>query len=75
MYETDQRLGEIMAERRKQGLLWIDTGENMSQQVYARRNVLPSGRHRGSADVCTCSRRGRSRLIIMKGFAEHRTEK
>lgn len=36
MYETDQRLGEIMAERRKQGLLWIDTGENMSQQVYAR---------------------------------------
>ena len=25
-----------MAERRKKGLLWIDTGENVNQQVYAR---------------------------------------
>lgn len=25
-----------MAERRKKGLLWVDTGENMNQQVFAR---------------------------------------
>lgn len=25
-----------MAERREKGLLWIDTGENLNQQVYAR---------------------------------------
>ncbi len=25
-----------MSERRKQGLLWVDTGENMDQQVFAR---------------------------------------
>lgn len=25
-----------MAERRKQGLLWVDTGENRNQQIYAR---------------------------------------
>lgn len=25
-----------MAERRKQGLLWVDSGENMNQQIYAR---------------------------------------
>ena len=27
---------EAMAERRKKGLLWIDTGENMEQQAFAR---------------------------------------
>ena len=25
-----------MAERRAEGLLWVDTGENMNQQIYAR---------------------------------------
>lgn len=25
-----------MAERRKNGLLWVDTGENMNQQVFTR---------------------------------------
>lgn len=25
-----------MAERRAAGLLWVDTGENMKQQIYAR---------------------------------------
>ena len=25
-----------MSERRKQGFLWVDTGENMDQQVFAR---------------------------------------
>ena len=24
-----------MAERRAEGLLWVDTGENMNQQIYA----------------------------------------
>lgn len=24
-----------MAERRTEGLLWVDTGENMNQQIYA----------------------------------------
>lgn len=28
--------GLSMAERREKGLLWIDTGENLNQQVYAR---------------------------------------
>ena len=28
--------GMSMAERRAKGLLWVDTGENMEQQVYAR---------------------------------------
>ena len=25
-----------MAERRAEGLLWVDTGENMNQQIYTR---------------------------------------
>ena len=35
--EKDQIASKMtMAERRAKGLLWLDTGENMDQQVYAR---------------------------------------
>lgn len=35
--EADVQTDKLsMAERRKQGLLWVDTGENMNQQIYAR---------------------------------------
>ena len=36
-----------MAERRAEGLLWVDTGENMNQQIYARGFVrILTGRER-----------------------------
>ena len=35
--DKNQTVSELsMAERREKGLLWIDTGENLNQQVYAR---------------------------------------
>lgn len=35
--DSNNAAGKLsMSERRKQGLLWVDTGENMDRQVYAR---------------------------------------
>lgn len=33
---TNDKNKLTMAERRAAGLLWVDTGENMKQQIYAR---------------------------------------
>lgn len=36
MEKKDSLEGMSMKERREKGLLWVDTGENMEQQIFAR---------------------------------------
>lgn len=52
--------GLSMAERREKGLLWIDTGENLNQQVYARglcqefNQTRRNGKKEGNLEEAVC---------------------